>query len=218
MPLPRLLTVSALLWAVLTLLVTLGFRVPIQPTSLSYTPAARTCVVMLAFGACALYPVARIALAGAGWSPARVALDLLVLACMFTGVFWPVQLVTYWHRSTSMALWLLIMGWIMATTGWVALSVSLQRSAARTAAAIACPAVVALGASLDAAGVQGPVPALLGPAVAILDIAPRTPSGAANAAAASWGAVLVPWACACILWSLALLRGRHGVALAARPL
>lgn len=214
MPLPRLLTVSALLWAVLSLLVTLGFRVPIQPTSLSYTPAARTCVVMLAFGACALYPVARLALAGAGWSPARVALDLLVLACMFTGVFWPVQLVTFWHRSTSMELWLLIMGWMVATTGWVALATGFQRTAARTAAAIACPALVALGAALDAAGLQGPVPALLGPAVAILDVAPRTPSATP---ATSVGAVLVPWAAACFLWGLAVLRSRHGVALAARP-
>lgn len=212
MPVPRTLTLVALLWCVASVLATVGTRVPIQPTTLSYTPAMRALVVMLAFGACAIYPVARVALAEGAWSARRVALDAMALGGLFTVVFWPMQLVTYWPRSTGLVVWALVMAWTVAACGIVALALRARKPSSRAAISLACPALLGLGALLDAVGVPDPWPALCGPAVAVLDLTPRS-SGATPAVASA--VVAWPVMLACVAWAAACRPAGRGFAPAA---
>lgn len=185
------------------ILATLGMQVPIQPTTLSYTPAVRTLVVMLAFGSCALYPVGRAAMATGHWGPHRLLLDAAAMSALFTVVFWPLQLVTYWPRGTGVALWSTVLGWTWAAVAWTGLVLCTRSIMRRVLGALAFPGLLAAGAVLDALGVPAPLPALCGPAVAVLDVAPRhagadTPGAAAIA--------VFPWILACLAWAVLLRR------------
>lgn len=196
----------------LAFILTVGTRVPIQPTTLSYTPGVRTLVVMLAFGACALYPVGRVSMATGYWSPARVALDGLMMSALYTVLFWPMQLVTYWSRATGLTLWVLVLGWIWVAVGMVALTLTLRSKPVRVALTMACPAVLAMGALLDTLQAPSPWPALMGPAVAVLDTAPRNTWSAPQAGLA---VAVFPWCMAALLWAVTLRRAHRTFAHAA---
>lgn len=203
------LTLCALLWSMVSFLATVGTRVPIQPTTLSYTPGARALIVMLAFGAFALYPIGRVSTARDSWPPARVVLDGLVFSALFTVLFWPMQLVTFWSRSTSVALWILVLGWIWVAAGVVSCALTVRPGMTRSLLALACPFLLAAGALLDAMGWKGPLPALLGPAVAVLDLAPRNSWQVSDA---TLPIALFPVCVAMIVWSIACMRARRAFA------
>ncbi len=194
-----------------SLLATLGMQVPIQPTTLSYTPAVRSLVVMLAFGACALYPVGRAATARGAWSPQRLLLDAAAMSALFTVVFWPLQLVTYWPRGTGLAVWCSVLGWTWVAVAATGFALEQRSAAGRALTALAVPALMGLGAALDALGTTPPLPALCGPAVAVLELAPRR-AGAVTPGAPAIAAF--PWILACAAW--AALLGREARAFAGR--
>lgn len=212
MPLPRTLTLIALLWAIASLLSTVGPRVPIQPTTLSYTPGIRSLVVMLAFGAFAVYPVARLATARGLWPNARIALDGVVMTAMFTVLFWPLQLVTYWPRATGIALWATVVGWMWVGVASVGLGARVHSTWGRAAISLGCPVLLAGGALLDALGVSAPWPALLGPVVAVLELTTRS----GTMPAPDWAIACMPWMIAAVSWAF-LCRARPR-AFAAQPI
>ena len=136
MPLPRGLLTFAFVFVAAAFAVTVGLRVPIQPTSTAYTPGARAFLELLAIGGCALWPVGRLAMSPHGWRPARVALDLVTLLAILQAVAWPLQLVTYWPPERGAAIDVLLSGWITASGGAVALGHPIGASGARILATL----------------------------------------------------------------------------------
>jgi hypothetical protein len=204
MPVPRGLVTLAFLFVAAAFAATVGLNVPIQPTSTSYTPGVRAFLELLAVGGCAVWPVGRLALSPHGWRPARVLLDAVALAAIVQAVLWPLQLVTYWPPLRGMAIDALLVGWIAACGGAVACGMG-RHGWRRAAWAIACIVLVAAGPAADALGATAPLPALLGPCSALLDVAPLRPGAPGTH---DWPLVAWPWILACAAWAHAL-RATH---------
>ena len=204
MPLPRGLVALALLWTLAAFAATVGFRAPIQPTSGAYTPAVRTLLALIALGACVLWPVGRLTLSprGEGWTPARAALDTAAMLVLLHAVYWPIHLVTHWTLARAVAIDALLSGWTLAAGGTIALG---MRPGARPTAWAALAMAVALGgAALDIAALPGPLPSMVGPFVALLELASVTPD---LAKPPEWAVSLWPWVPGLALWGWALRTG-----------
>ncbi|MFO0963448.1 MAG: hypothetical protein U0625_11170 [Phycisphaerales bacterium] len=214
MQLPRGLLAIALVWTVAAFAATVGLRVPIQPTSTSYTPGVRTLLTLLAMGGCLLWPLGRLATMQGAWSLRRIALDLATLLVVLQVVLWPMQLVTYWPPARGAALDLAISGWIVASAGVIALGAR-SRGWTRSLWSLAWGAVVAAGPLLDVLGVPAPWPAVAGPVVAILELAPLRPG---TPAAEAWAIAIFPWIPASLLLAAAIRAPRGaGARLAPAP-
>jgi hypothetical protein len=204
MPVPRGLVTFAFLFVAAAFAATVGLRVPIQPTSTSYTPGVRAFLELLAVGGCAIWPVGRLALSPQGWRPARVLLDLVALVAIVQAVLWPLQLVTYWPPARGVAIDALLVGWITACGGAVACGMHCH-GWRRATWAMACIALVAAGPAADALGARPPTAALLGPCSALLDVAPLQPSAPGPN---DWPVIAWPWILACAAWAGALRAAR----------
>jgi hypothetical protein len=212
MPLPRGLLTFAFVFVAAAFAVTVGLRVPIQPTSTAYTPGVRAFLELLAIGGCALWPVGRLAMSPHGWRPARVALDLVTLLAILQAVAWPLQLVTYWPPERGAAIDVLLSGWITASGGAVALGMR-AHGMQRAAWSVAGIVLVGAGPVADALGARTPVPELLGPCSALLEVAPLR-AGAISGR--EWPIACWPWIFAGFLWATALRRPRAAPAPLAR--
>lgn len=216
MPPPRGLLALALVWIAVAFAATVGTRVPIQPTSSSYTPGVRTLLELMAIGGVTLWPIGRLATARGVWSPGRVALDLVTLLVVLQVVLWPMQLVTYWPPLRGAAMDIMISGWLAAAGGVLACGLG-SSGWRRTAWGLAWLLLVGTGPLLDVLGVAPPAPELGGPAVALLTIAPLLPG---TMAPGTWPIAIWPWIPALFLWAAALRRAAHPprmVAPAANP-
>ena len=206
MPVPRGLVTLAFLFVAAAFAATVGLRVPIQPTSTSYTPGVRAFLELLAVGGCAAWPVGRLALSPHGWRPARVLLDLVALVAILQAVLWPLQLVTYWPPARGTAIDALLVGWLTACGSAVACGMRCH-GWRRAGWAIACIMLVAAGPTADALGMPAPLPGLLGPCSALLDVAPLRPGAPTTN---DWPLVACPWILACAGWAFALHGSRPG--------
>lgn len=204
MQVPRGLVTLAFLFVAAAFAATVGLRVPIQPTSTSYTPGVRAFLELLAVGGCAAWPAGRLALSPHGWRPARVLLDLVALVAIVQAVLWPLQLVTYWPPLRGAAIDALLTGWIAACGGAVACGMR-THGWRRAGWAVACIALVAAGPVMDALGAPAPLPGVLGPCSALLDVAPLRPG---LPGPQDWPTVAWPWILACAAWAFAVRGAR----------
>ena len=151
--LPRGLVFGASTWLAASWVVSIGIRPPVQPTSTSYTPAARMLVVAIMIGILIAWPLARLSCTRPRRPLVTACLDMVSLAALTQIVIWPLRLVTTWpvERMTTISLDLLANTVLVG--GLLALSGASRRGATLTMTAllvlVVAPPVVALGTPID---------------------------------------------------------------------
>lgn len=122
--LPRGLVFGASLWIAVSWLIAIGVRPPLQPTSTSYTPAARMMLVSMTLGVLVAWPLARLSSRSPARPIATAALDTVSLVALSQIVIWPLRLVTSWTvprlgllASDLLAVTILV-GGLLAIVGW----------------------------------------------------------------------------------------------------
>lgn len=204
MPLPRGLVALALLWTVAAFAATVGFRAPLQPTSGAYTPAVRSLLALVALGACILWPIGRLTLAGREerWTTGRAMLDTVAMLVILHALLWPLHLVTHWSLARAASIDLLLSGWVVAAGGAIAVG---MRPGARPARwAVAWLAAILAGAGLDVLAAGGALPLALGPFVSLLELATAAPD---LTQPVDWELAAWPWVPGLSLWGFAFLPG-----------
>ena len=93
---PRGLVFVASGWIVVSWLIVIGVKPPIQPTSSAYTPAAEMLVTCMLIGGFIAWPLYRLTVAPRYSVPVRTALEIVALVGLVLVVLWPLRLVTTW--------------------------------------------------------------------------------------------------------------------------
>ncbi len=136
--LPRGLILMASAWLVLSWIVTIGFRAPLEATSSSYTPGVRVMLICMTIGLMIAWPLLRLS---QGPSPAPVRqtqLDLLVLLALLQVVVWPFRLVTPWTPLRTAAIDATLASWVALAGALVASAVGSRRAGPRNLAIVGC--------------------------------------------------------------------------------
>ncbi len=122
--LPRALVFGASLWIAVSWLVAIGVRPPLQPTSTSYTPAARMMLVSMSLGVLVAWPLARLSTRSPARPIATAALETVSLVALSQIVIWPLRLVTNWTvprlglLASDLLCITILVGGLLAVLGW----------------------------------------------------------------------------------------------------
>lgn len=93
---PRGLVLGASAWIAISWLALVGPRPPLQPTSLSYTPAIRMMVQSMLVLTIVAWPVVRLSTTARPRPVLSAALDTIAMLVLWQIVLWPMRLVTTW--------------------------------------------------------------------------------------------------------------------------
>lgn len=95
-PPPRGLVLGASAWIAISWLALMGPRPPLQPTSLSYTPAIRMMVQSMLVLTVVAWPLMRLSLPARPRPALSAVLDTVAMLVFWQIVLWPMRLVTTW--------------------------------------------------------------------------------------------------------------------------
>jgi hypothetical protein len=112
---PRGLVVGASVWIATSWFFLMGSAPPLQPTSLSYTPAIRMMVQSMLMLTIVAWPLVRLSCAPRPRPVLSALLDTIALLVLWQIVLWPMRLVTTW----PVARMLLVNGEAVASTMFV---------------------------------------------------------------------------------------------------
>lgn len=194
--LPRGLILLASVWLVGGWLLTIGIRPPVHPSSATYEPAVRMMIFCVGLGLAVAWPLLRLTQPPVAWPIRATLLDAIVLVAMTQVVVWPLRLLTRWSPSRTFAIDLVLIAWIAAAAGIVALARGSTRPGLRSLAMSACLAGAILPALRGA-----PILSPLSAADALGD------GGGAPLEPPERGQVLVVAVAAGVVWTGVLILG-----------
>ena len=93
---PRGLVLGASIWIAISWIALVGPRPPLQPTSLSYTPAIRMMVQSMFLLTIVAWPLLRLSLPGRARPVISAVMDTIAMLVLWQIVLWPMRLVTTW--------------------------------------------------------------------------------------------------------------------------
>jgi hypothetical protein len=125
---PRGLIFLASAWLMISWVLTIGIRPPVQMHAASYTPSVRMLLLSIALGIGIAWPLVRLSGSLRAWPIRQALLDLVVLLCLAQVVIWPLRLVTTWPPLRSAAIDLCLVGWSVAIAALIALGTIPARS------------------------------------------------------------------------------------------
>jgi len=165
--LPRGLIFLSSLWLIVSWLLAIGLRAPVQPSSASYTPAIREMLLCVTIGLMIGWPLLRLSQTCPPYPIRQTLLDLVVLLGLLQVVVWPLRLVTNWTPLRTAAIDATITGWHLLAGAMVAAAVATPNRGPRVLVMIACVVMC----------LAGPVAAWLGVltginAMALVDLSP----------------------------------------------
>lgn len=146
--LPRGLIFFASMWLIVSWIIALGLRTPVQPSSASYTPGVRLMLLCVTIGLVIGWPLLRLSQSRPWHVFAQTWLDLLVLLGLLQVVIWPLRLVTTWTTWRTAAIDATIVGWLLLAGAIVAAAVASDRRGPRILAMLACVAMCIAGPAL----------------------------------------------------------------------
>jgi hypothetical protein len=150
---PRGLVVLAAIWLIVSWLLALGLRMPVQPSSAAFTPGVRLMLLSMAVGLMVGWPLLRLSQQPTGFPGRQTMLDLFALLGLVQVVIWPMRLVTAWPPARTVAIDATIIGWTLLAGAMIAASTGVPRRGPRTLAMLACLAMCFLGPGLAWVGV-----------------------------------------------------------------
>lgn len=150
---PRGLIFVASLWLIASWILALGVRMPVQPSSASYTPGVRLMLLCMMIGLLIGWPLLRLSQQATPFPLRQTMLDLIVLLTLCQVVIWPLRLVTPWTAGRTAAIDATIGGWLLLAGAVVAGAIGTRRSGPRNVAMIACLCMCLLGPALAWGGV-----------------------------------------------------------------
>ena len=136
--LPRGLIFLSSLWLIVSWLLAIGLRAPVQPSSASYTPAIREMLLCVTIGLMIGWPLLRLSQTCPPYPIRQTLLDLVVLLGLLQVVVWPLRLVTNWTPLRTAAIDATITGWHLLAGALVAAAVTTPRRGPRILVMIAC--------------------------------------------------------------------------------
>jgi hypothetical protein len=158
--LPRGLIFLASIWLIVSWVIAIGVRAPVQPSSASYTPGVRLMMLCVTTGLMVGWPLLRLSQHRAVYPMRQTLLDLIVLLGLVQVVIWPLRLVTNWTPVRTAAIDATLAGWVLLAGAIVASAIGTDRKGPRLIAMIACVAMCILGPALAWLGVLTGVNAL----------------------------------------------------------
>ncbi len=198
---PRGLVVGASAWIAISWLVLMGPTPPLQPTSLSYTPAIRMMVQSMLVLTVIGWPLLRLSSSTRPRPVLSALLDTIAIAVLWQIVLWPMRLVTTWPVERLLTVDAEAIAACALTGGVVAWSTSRNRG--RTAAmmvlllwSVVIPAAADRGVTttfLDGPFLRAWIETGRGPG-------PMVPLG--------WWPAAATFAAALVLWIVAATRGK----------
>ena len=142
--LPRGLILLASVWLVVSWLLAIGLRTPLQPTSAAYTPGVRAMLLSVTIGLVIGWPLLRLSQRPTDAPIRQTILDLIVLLSLLQVVVWPLRLVTPWSPMRTAALDATIVSWTLLVGAVVASVMDSRRGGPRTFAMLVCVAICLL--------------------------------------------------------------------------
>jgi len=198
---PRGLVIGASVWIAVSWLALMGPTPPLQPTSLSYTPAIRMMVQSMLALTVVAWPLVRLSSATRPRPVLSALLDTIAIAVFWQIVLWPMRLVTTWPIGRLAAIDAEAIASCLLVGGMIAWSGATARG--RTGAMVALlswsivvPALAA-GRGLPLALLDGPfvrtwVEASRGPGPLVADV---------------WWPAAITAGIAVVIWTVAATRG-----------
>ena len=101
---PRGLVLGSSIWIAISWIVLVGPRPPLQPTSMSYTPAIRMMVQSMLLLTIVAWPLVRLSLPDRPRPLVSAAMDTVAMLVLWQIVLWPMRLVTTWPIGRVVAL------------------------------------------------------------------------------------------------------------------
>ena len=151
--LPRGLVFGASIWLALSWVVSIGIRPPVQPTSTSYTPAAKMLVVAIMLGILIGWPLARLSTPKPHRPLMTAFLDMVSLMVLTQIVIWPLRLVTTWPIERITAISVDVLSNTLLVGGLLALAGTNRRGSTLTmlglVGLVVIPPITALGSPVD---------------------------------------------------------------------
>ncbi len=143
--LPRGLILLASVWLIVSWLVTMGLRAPVEASSASYTPGVRVMLVSVTVGLMIGWPLLRLSQPMVAFPVQRVVLDLVVLVSLVQVVLWPLRLVTPWTTARTALIDATMVGWAVLAGAFVASALGSSRGGPRTLGMAVCVAMCIAG-------------------------------------------------------------------------
>jgi hypothetical protein len=154
--LPRGLIFLASVWLVVSWLLAIGVRSPIEASSASYTPGVRLMLICLVVGLVVGWPLLRLSQTPMSFPMRQVLLDLVVLLALVQVVVWPLRLVTPWSPARTAALDATLVAWALLAGALVASVAGSKRPGPRNLAMLGCVSLCVVGPVLALAVVGVP--------------------------------------------------------------
>ena len=183
--LPRGLIFFAAVWLIVSWMMTIGLRAPVQPSSASYTPGVRKMMTCITIGVMIGWPMLRLSQRRSPAPIRQTWLDLIVMIALIQVVIWPLRLVTTWSAMRTAAIESALLGWLLLAGAVVAAAVTTEKRGPRNLAMIACIAMCLLGPFLAWIGLLTGVNAMqlvsLSPLMAVQTLGEGTGPNPTNA-------------------------------------
>ncbi len=178
------------LWLLGAWSLTIGLRMPLQPSSASFEPGLRLLLQTIVIGFMVGWPLLRLSQAKVARPAGQVWLDLLVLMTLLQVVIWLPRLFTSWTVARTIALDLTLLGWMTLVGAMIASATGTRRTAPRLLVMGACLLLCLVGPFALAGGRLETFDALdlvlIGPVGIVRAL---TESGATLPSEAQWSAV-----------------------------
>jgi hypothetical protein len=199
--LPRGLIFLACLWLIASWALSIGVRMPVQPSSATFEPGVRMLLFCAGLGLMIGWPLLRLSQRPLAEPAKQVMLDLVALLALLQVAVWLPRILTIWTPSRTAAIDAMLGGWAVLAGAIVASAAGSPRMGPRNLAMLACVAMCALGPAaiwlgFDA-GMESARLLLLGPLMGVLSLAT---GGSTAPTLGQWHALIVLWAAAVTAW------------------
>jgi hypothetical protein len=145
--LPRGLILASSLWLIVSWLLCIGIKMPVQPSSDSFTPGVRLMMMSITVGLLIGWPMLRLSQRPSPFAVSAAFLDLMTLVMLVQIVIWPLRIVTNWPPIRVAAIDATLVGWMVIVGAVIASATGVTSRGPRLLGMAACLAIC-LGAPL----------------------------------------------------------------------